>query len=89
MNIKEICLDESASIIEAMKIIDKSVQKIALVVDANGKLLGTITDGDIRRGLIKNIATTDSVTKIMNRSPVTFSKGESPEAIEKTLTKVP
>ena len=30
--------------------------QIALVVDENNRLLGTVTDGDIRRGILKNIS---------------------------------
>jgi len=36
------------------------------VVDDNNVLLGTLTDGDVRRGLIKNLSTSDAVEKFMN-----------------------
>ncbi len=38
------------------------------VVDEGNKILGTVTDGDIRRGLLKNLEISDSVTTFMNRS---------------------
>ena len=41
---------------EALNIIDRQGgQKIALVVDSDQKLLGTVTDGDVRRGILSGI----------------------------------
>ena len=58
--------DKDTSILESMKIINNGELKIALVVE-NKKLLGTVTDGDIRRGIINGIDLKDSVKKIMNK----------------------
>ena len=52
-NIENIKLKNNSTIKEALEIIDKGSMQIALVVDENDKLLGTLTDGDIRRGLLK------------------------------------
>ena len=41
------------SLRETIKVIDKGVAQIALVVDTKQRLLGTVTDGDIPRGLLK------------------------------------
>lgn len=46
---------------------------MAVVTDHAGKLLGTVTDGDIRRAIIHDIKLTESVAKIMNISPLTAS----------------
>lgn len=53
------------SIVEAMRIIDRSALQIALVVDEQAKLLGVVTDGDIRRGILKGVQLDQPVTKIM------------------------
>ena len=53
---------------ETIKNISDSGYQIALVVDNNSKLLGTITDGDIRRGILSGINLDDSVKKIINYS---------------------
>ena len=45
-----------ASINEALAAIETSDSKIALVVDAERHLLGTVTDGDIRRGILRGVA---------------------------------
>lgn len=50
--------------------------QIGLVVDRRRKLLGTVTDGDIRRGLLRGIATDASVQAIMNTAPRTIRFGE-------------
>ena len=51
-NIDGIKLFPNSTIKEALSIIDSGAIKIALVVDENDKLLGTITDGDIRRAIL-------------------------------------
>lgn len=63
----------------AIEIIDAGSQQIALVVDADRKLLGTVTDGDIRRGLIRGLSLNQPVAQIMNPRPVTI-----PEIADKT-----
>ena len=52
-DIPNIKLKPTSTIKEALKIIDSGAIKIALVVDDDDKLLGTITDGDIRRTIQK------------------------------------
>lgn len=69
INWKKVVIDTSVSIKDALKVIDKEALRIALVVD-NNKLIGTITDGDIRRGILKGIELTSSVSEIMNTNPV-------------------
>ena len=55
---------------DAIAKIDAGSIQIALVVDGQGKLKGTITDGDVRRGLLKGIPLNASVEQIMRRDPV-------------------
>lgn len=59
-----------ATIIETLRIIDSHGVPIGLVHD-NGRLLGTVTDGDIRRGLLAGITLHAPVTEVMNTSPIT------------------
>jgi dTDP-glucose pyrophosphorylase len=62
---KKTLISPSQSIVEAMRIIDRSALQIALVVDEQAKLLGVVTDGDIRRGILKGVQLDQPVTKIM------------------------
>ena len=51
--------------------------KIALVLDENFRLLGTISDGDFRRGMLSGLTLEDTVEKIMNKNPRTVNEGTS------------
>ena len=48
------------------KVISKASSGIAIVVDKNDTLLGLITDGDIRRGLLDHLSLDDCVSRVMN-----------------------
>ncbi len=52
-DIKKLIVHENASIFEVMRVIQEGAEQIALVLK-EGKLLGTISDGDIRRNILKN-----------------------------------
>ena len=63
-------------VLEAMRIIDRGAAQIALVVDQQGRLLGTLTDGDIRRGLLHGETLEAPVEKLMNRQFRFVRRGE-------------
>ncbi|WP_339060488.1 nucleotidyltransferase family protein [Tepidibacillus marianensis] len=67
---RTILIDPSDTIFKAIEIIDKGALQIALVVDQHQKLLGTVTDGDIRRGILKGISLHSAVAEIMNPQPI-------------------
>ena len=52
-NTKKIEIRENSTIKNALKVISNGSFQVALVVNSKGKLLGTLTDGDIRNGLLK------------------------------------
>lgn len=60
---------ESITIVEAMKKIDSNAKGILFVYDDNRRLSGTVTDGDIRRWLIKTGSLEGCIKPIMNRNP--------------------
>jgi len=70
-----------ASIREAIRILDKSAMQIVLVVGKSNRLLGTVTDGDIRRGILKGMSLDEPVHRIMNQEPTVASIEESREII--------
>jgi dTDP-glucose pyrophosphorylase len=69
-DVSENMVAPDATIIDTLKIIDSHGVPIGLVHD-NGVLVGTVTDGDIRRGILAGITLSDCVSKVMNRDPVT------------------
>jgi len=62
-----IYVSSNASLIDAMRIIDSGAAQIALVVDDQQRLLGTITDGDIRRGMLRGLPLDAPAEEVMNR----------------------
>ncbi len=73
-NWKNILIKPTDSLLAALSIIDSEALRIALVTDDECHLVGVVTDGDIRRGLLRNLSLSDEVSKVMNRSPMTVTK---------------
>lgn len=59
-----------ASMADAIRVIEASDLKIALVADAERRLLGTVTDGDIRRGLLRALSLDSPVREVMKSDPL-------------------
>ncbi|MEZ8353630.1 nucleotidyltransferase family protein [Vibrio splendidus] len=74
-------IPESSTIKQALEIINSEALRVAVVVDQKQKLLGMISDGDIRRGLLNDLTLSDSVVKVMNTSPITAKFGASKESL--------
>ena len=55
-----------SSLLDALGVIDRGVAGIAFVVDESGRMLGTITDGDIRRALLRHEPLRTLVDTVMN-----------------------
>ena len=72
-NWRKTLLKLSAPLSEAIRILGKESLRIAMVVDGQDRLLGTITDGDIRRALVKQVGMNTSVGNIMFTNPTTAS----------------
>lgn len=56
---------ESDSVRETMAAINRGARGIALVVDASGKLLDTVTDGDVRRAILDGVAIDAPVSLVL------------------------
>ncbi|MFW5837492.1 MAG: nucleotidyltransferase family protein [Desulfovibrionaceae bacterium] len=78
---KDSLISLDASIVDALRIISRSRLQIALVIDENRKLLGTVTDGDIRNGLLSGRELQDSVTTVMFPQPTVARIEDSDECI--------
>jgi len=81
IDIEDIIVNESTIIMDVLKIIDKSSKQLAIVVDKNNKLLGTISDGDIRRAILKSISLENTVKNIYFRTPTVANINDSRESI--------
>ena len=78
---KNALISPATSIQEALAQIDSAATQIALVIDADGRLLGTLSDGDVRRALLGGKTLADAVDCCMCRTPTTVQVGESRETI--------
>ncbi len=67
-------VNKSSNIKNAIIKLNNSGLKLVCVIDNNNKLLGTISDGDIRRGLLKNAKLNETVLKITNKKPIFISQ---------------
>lgn len=69
-NCHELLVLEKTTIKDVMRKMDKASRKIIFVADRKGRLLGTITDGDIRRWILSNGDLNCRSDRIYNRKPV-------------------
>jgi len=67
---RRVLLAPDDSLEHTIKVLHEGGCRIALVSDRHGKLLGTVTDGDIRRALITQLTMKSSVSLIMNSNPI-------------------
>jgi dTDP-glucose pyrophosphorylase len=65
----------SASVREALETITKNSRQAVMVVDDAGRLVGIVTDGDIRRGFLRGVVIDGRVADLMNRQPVAAPAG--------------
>lgn len=70
---KKCLINEGVSIGETIRFIETNKLKIVLVVDNSKRLIGTVTDGDIRRGILDGISLDENVKKITNKTPIVVS----------------
>ncbi len=70
-NCKRITVNRSATFREAVQKINEEKSGVALVVDEKDRLVGVMTDGDIRRAVLRGIQLEDSVEKAVTRNPIT------------------
>ncbi len=59
-----------ATIQDAISCLDESAVQIALVIAPDGVLVGTITDGDIRRGLLRGLSLASPLSSIVRHEPL-------------------
>ena len=78
---ERILIGPEATVPEAIEAIDAGMAHVALVVDAERRLLGTVTDGDVRRGILHGVELRGPVASIVHRSPVTAAEGTPDEEI--------
>ena len=74
-----------ASIREALKVIDSNDHGIVLVIDNEGRVSGTATDGDVRRQLLAGLNLDDRIERCAERNFIWCPVGESREHLLKLM----
>ncbi|WP_130472067.1 nucleotidyltransferase family protein [Candidatus Magnetaquicoccus inordinatus] len=78
---RSVLVGAEATILETIQVIDQGAMRVALVVDEQGHLLGVVTDGNIRRGLLNQIGLQEPVSRVMNPHPITVQVTDSREQV--------
>lgn len=74
---KDVVVNENASFGETIKKMDQHEKSIALIIDEKDRLLGILTEGDIRKAILKGITLNENVKKTMNKTPFCLKPGYS------------
>jgi len=78
---RKILVSQEDTIKHTIKVIEENASQIALVVDSELRLLGTVTDGDVRRGVLKGIQLDESISKVMNLDPTISTYMDNKDSI--------
>lgn len=79
---------ETESIKTALKKLDNTAEKVLLVIDNERRLQGTITDGDIRRHILKGKGLEANIQEIYNKNPISIKKDDfSVDLVKEILIK--
>ena len=76
LTLKEFTIYENSRIIDSLKKIDANKQGFVIVIDVNDHVLGVLTDGDVRRGLIKGFTVDEQVSAFFTRNATTVRISE-------------
>lgn len=74
-DVSKIILNKNDTVLKALELLDLYALRIVLVVDSDSKLIGSVTDGDIRRGLLKGKDLYATVETIMHNQPYSIEQG--------------
>lgn len=78
---KKIILLNDVSIRVVLNNLNESGLRICLIVNYKNEFIGTISDGDIRRALIRGISLDDSITNLINKNPIKVNSKVKPEIV--------
>ncbi len=87
-DLSSILIAPDTLVLDAIKAIDVGGIQIAFIADANRRLLGTVTDGDIRRGLLRGVGLNQPVHLVMNKTPHTIRSDKSRAAVAEKMRRL-
>lgn len=69
-DVSNLCVRPESKIRDVLEIIDKGSIKLAVVIDDNDRVIGTVSDGDIRRALLSGKNLIDPIREVYNSKPI-------------------
>ena len=86
-DLEKLVVNKKSSLKDALRSIDKNAKGLVFVINNTGRMVGILTDGDVRRWLLKSGDLNDSITKMMNENFVFAREDDSIEKIYKITRK--
>jgi len=84
---KEYLISIESTIKDALKQLDKAASKTLFVVDPENVLLGSVSDGDIRRAILSGRDINKGISSIMNKNPTYVSNNYVIRDVKKVMLK--
>lgn len=84
-DIQNMLISIDSSIKDALRQMQACTRKILIVTDAERRLKGVVTDGNLRRFILERLSLDGTVAECFNPSPVHLREGASNELIRRTL----
>jgi len=87
LNWQKTLVKKDYSLEKVIKKLEQTALQVIIVVGKNRKLIGTITDGDIRRGLLKGLTVKDKINSVINKKPIAVNSKVNISKIKKIMSK--
>ena len=78
LDLTALAVDVNISVREALDRLNRTAEGVLLIVDAQGRLARTVTDGDLRRLLLAGVALDAPLRKLPEQAPTVAAEGVTP-----------
>ena len=79
MRVADVMVAEGASLRDVLELLTRTGKQIALIADPDRKLVGLVTDGDLRKAILRGLSLDAKVDEAMNRAPLVAPAGMTSE----------
>ncbi|MDD5629031.1 MAG: nucleotidyltransferase family protein [Elusimicrobia bacterium] len=83
--LQKVLIPPRTTVKQALRKMDQAGEKTLLVAGGRRRLLGSVTDGDIRRWMLKSGRMTAPIVRVMNADPLTFPEVHEREAVKAVM----
>ena len=84
---KNLTIKISNTIYNTMKLLDKTAEKCLFVIDNSSRLIGTVTDGDLRRAILNGNSLNDKIKNCYNADPIYLKEEDSTSSLSNIIMK--